>query len=178
MAEAMAKNPGVAHPDEIKEGDKIVIPKADEVLAERALPEQVVVPQNVIQTPQASPRSPVAQRTAPVRETPVRAQQSFSSGNTYSYGYCTYGVASWVRVPNNWGNANTWASRARAQGYTVNRSPSMGSVATTTAGGLGHVALVIGVDGSRVLVKEMNYKGWNVVSQRWTSASEFVYIHL
>ena len=98
--------------------------------------------------------------------------------NTYSYGYCTYGVASWVSIPNNWGDAHQWANSASNAGYVVNTFPEVGSIATTTRGKLGHVALVIGIDENKILIKEMNSEGWNIVSQRWASISEFMYIHL
>ena len=99
-------------------------------------------------------------------------------GNTYAAGNCTYGVASWVPVPNNWGNANAWASNARSQGYTVSPTPKVGSVATTTAGYYGHVALVIGVTGNTVTIQEMNYAGFGIVSSRSASISEFQYIYI
>lgn len=113
---------------------------------------------------------PSTQRT--VRRAPV------SSQNTYSYGYCTWYVKSTLSwIPNGWGNANTWASRASSQGYTVSSTPIVGAVAQTSAGGLGHVAVVTSVNGTTVTVSEMNYRGWNVVSTRTTSASEFRYIY-
>ena len=37
------------------------------------------------------------------------------SGNGYYYGYCTYYSAMRVKVPSNWGNANTWDDYARLE---------------------------------------------------------------
>ncbi len=97
--------------------------------------------------------------------------------NTYDFGYCTYWAA--LRreqdghpIPNSWGNANTWAYRALAQGFKVSHIPAAGSVMQTTAGPLGHVAYVESVnpaDGSWT-ISEMNFKGWDVVDNRTLSA--------
>ncbi len=97
--------------------------------------------------------------------------------NSYDFGFCTY-WASLRReqdghpIPNNWGNANTWAFNAIAQGFKVGRIPVAGSIMQTTAGPLGHVAYVESVssiDGSWT-ISEMNFKGWDVVSTRTLSA--------
>lgn len=118
-----------------------------------------------------STNSQVSQEKAPTR--PVRS----SSGNTYTYGYCTWYVKNTLGwVPNGLGNANTWASRASAMGYTVSSTPTVGSVAQTSGGPLGHVAVVTAVNGNTVTISEMNYNGWGVVNSRVAPISSFVYI--
>lgn len=101
-------------------------------------------------------------------------------GNGYAYGYCTWHVANrraaiGQPVPNNWGNAATWAQGARAMGMSVDHTPAVGAIMQTSGGwgGYGHVAFVeeVTADGGWV-VSEMNYAGWNVVSSRTFSASE------
>lgn len=102
------------------------------------------------------------------------------SGNKYAYGYCTYyaynkRAAAGRPVGSNWGNATTWAALARASGFSVNNSPRAGDVFQTSGGwgGYGHVGYVERVNSNgSVLVSEMNYAGWNVVSSRTLSASE------
>jgi surface antigen len=100
-----------------------------------------------------------------------------STQNTYDYGYCTF----WADkrredigkpIPNNWGNANTWAERAQAAGYTVDHTPAVNAIMQTTAGDLGHVAFVESVtpDGGWT-VSEMNAPTWDVVSGRTFRAS-------
>ena len=119
-------------------------------------------------------------RTTQTRSEPIRnsSQRTYSPGNTYSRGYCTWYVKNTLGwVPNGWGNANTWASRARSQGYTVSSTPVVGAVAQTSSGGLGHVAVVTGVSGNSVTITEMNYTGWNRVSSRTAPASSFQYIY-
>jgi len=110
-----------------------------------------------------------------------------SVGNKYDYGYCTwyaYNRRAQLERPvgSFWGNANTWASYARGSGYLVNNSPEAGAVLQSGGyGGFGHVAVVesVGDDGS-VVVSEMNYAGWNVISTRTIpagQASSYNYIH-
>jgi surface antigen len=111
-------------------------------------------------------------------------------GDLYEYGQCTY-WASLRRIqigqpiPNNWGNAATWAVRALLAGYKVDHKPSYGAIMQTpdAAGGLGHVAFVESVnpkDGSWTF-SEMNHLGWDEVDTRTFSASaasNYSFIHL
>lgn len=110
------------------------------------------------------------------------------AGNRYAYGYCTYyaynkRAAAGRPIGSNWGNATTWASLARASGFSVDKSPRAGDVFQTSGGwgGYGHVGYVerVNDDGS-IFVSEMNYAGWNRVSSRTISADQvglFNYIH-
>lgn len=95
-----------------------------------------------------------------------------STSNTYAYGYCTFWAAKRREdigkpIPNNWGDAHTWAIRALVAKYTVDHTPSVGAIMQTTAGDLGHVAFVESVtpDGGWT-VSEMNAPQWDVVSDR------------
>ena len=110
----------------------------------------------------------------------VNRYASNSSGNTYAPGNCTwYAKSMRPDLPNSLGNANTWYYRAQAQGWNVGSTPKKGAVATTTAGGLGHVAYVIGVslDGQQVTIREMNYRGLYSMSTRTVHYTEFKYIY-
>lgn len=76
---------------------------------------------------------------------------------------------SWGGV--HWGNAYQWAAAARALGFPVNGSPSVGSVAWWNAGsassGFGHVAWVARVYSDRsILIEEYNYVSPGNYSQR------------
>lgn len=112
------------------------------------------------------------------------ASNSGSSNNLYTSGQCTYYVFDRVggKISSTWGNANNWASAAAGSGYTVNNSPSQGSILQSSAGAYGHVAYVENVnsDGS-IEVSEMNYgAGPGVVTSRTISAGEassYNYIH-
>lgn len=99
-----------------------------------------------------------------------------SSGNSYSPGYCTF-YAKNMRpdLPNNLGNADTWYSRAAAQGLSVGSTPRAGAIGETKA--YMHVVYIESVHGDTVTVSEMNYKGRGVVSKRTAPASEFRYIY-
>ncbi len=95
--------------------------------------------------------------------------------NGYDYGYCTWYVASQISVPSNWGNANTWAYYAALSGWTVSSVPRQGSIAQTSVGYAGHVAIVqsVNADGT-VTISEMNATaGWGRVDTRTVPASSF-----
>lgn len=94
--------------------------------------------------------------------------------NGYDFGNCTWYVASQINVPSNWGNADTWAYYARLSGWNVSTAPTPGSIAQTSAGYFGHVAIVRSVNGNgSVTISEMNFDGFDVVDTRTVSASEF-----
>jgi len=97
--------------------------------------------------------------------------------NGYDYGYCTYYAAARSGAPSNWGNANTWAYYAALSGWTVSSTPRVGAIAQTSAGYLGHVAIVEAVsdDGTQMKYSDMNgISGWGRVGYSdWTSSSHF-----
>ncbi len=97
-------------------------------------------------------------------------------GNTYARGYCTWYVASLIQVPNNWGNAVTWAAGAARSGWIVSKTPVPGAIAQR-GGGAGHVAIVrdVSADGSMIIFSDMNgISGFGRVgTSGWVSASEY-----
>jgi surface antigen len=106
-----------------------------------------------------------------------------SAGNRYAYGNCTWyayerRVQLGLPVGSFWGNAATWAMYARAAGYRVDNTPSVGAIAQWNAyqGGsyyAGHVGVVESVnsDGS-ITISEMNYLyNFNRVTSRTISPS-------
>lgn len=108
---------------------------------------------------------------------PVIVQRPVVPGNGYDPGNCTF----WVKeqrpdIGNYWGNADQWGYSAAAEGYSVNNSPSVGSIGVAT--GYMHVVYIEAVnrDGT-VTLSEMNYVSLGVVSTRVAPISEFVYIH-
>ncbi len=65
-------------------------------------------------------------------------------------------------LPVGYGNAITWGSIARANGYRVDMNPAVGSIAwfsagVNGAGHMGHVAWVAEVRGDQVTIEEYNY---------------------
>lgn len=122
------------------------------------------------------------------------AMASASAGNQYAFGNCTwyaYNRRAQLGMPigSYWGNATTWASYARAAGYTVNGTPAVGAVQQNSGGwgGYGHVAIVEQiVPGEYVRISEMNaYRaggGFNKVdfyNMPWAEAvgGGYNYIH-
>ncbi len=146
-----------------------------------AVGRQIIVPNGV--KPQES--AVTSSSTASYDSSSVVSGFSFGggteySGNKYAYGYCTWyafnrRAAAGRPVGSNWGNATSWAYLAAASGFGVDHSPRAGDVFQTSGGwgGYGHVGYVerVNADGS-ILVSEMNFAGWNVVSSRIIEANE------
>ena len=133
--------------------------------------EQVLIPNGQVQN------TGVARAAAGSRGLAVAGSYTPLYGdNGYAYGYCTWYVASRIQVPNNWGNANTWAYYAALSGWTVSSTPTVGAIAQTSAGYAGHVAVVTAVDDTdgTVTISEMNATaGWGRVDTRTLPISSF-----
>ena len=152
------KNLDIVDPDELKVGQRLVIPADDEVLTDRPFPTTIQSTLKATGQPQVKP-------------------SGFSaSGNTYAKGYCTH-YAKQMRpdLPNNLGNANTWASRARVQGFSVGTTPRAGAIGQQG----NHVVYVTSVNPNGTFnLSEQNYKGLFVVSTRANvspSGYQFIY---
>ena len=166
------KNTAVEHPDVINVGEVLVIPSADETIPERPLP---VAPEPVIAAaaPASKPASKPAASRAPARVASVA--RGSSTGNLYVPGYCTWYVKNRrPSLPNNLGNADTWVSRAAAQGMATGSTPRAGAVGQRGM----HVVYVESVnsDGT-VNISEMNHKGRYVITHRTLPANYFTYIY-
>lgn len=153
-----AKNTQLADPNSITPGDVIIIPAADEQLADRALPAPAAVPHQTTPSP-----------------APARHIRGSSAGNTYAPGYCTwYAKSRRPDLPNRLGNASSWVARAAAQGFATGSTPRAGAIGQQG----NHVVYIEHVNGDgTVTVSEMNYRGRFIVSSRTTSASNFTYIY-
>jgi surface antigen len=143
---------------------------------------QIIIPGGVeaqAAAPAQTPTPVLASISVPSATTSYPQLTHFPySGNGYSFGYCTYYVASRRNIPSNWGNANQWYYNAQASGFSVGSVPVPGAVAWTGAGYYGHVAYVESVSGNMVTVSEMNYNGnWDRVTERTVPSSEFSYIY-
>lgn len=163
------KNIGIQDPNVITTGQNIVIPAPDETITERAVPVETPEPATV--TASARVKSPSATTTT----SSYSSARGTSAGNRYTAGYCTWYVKNMrPDLPNNLGNANTWVSRAAAQGMATGSSPRAGAVGQRGM----HVVYVESVnpDGS-VTISEMNHKGLYVRTVRTLPASYFTYIY-
>lgn len=149
---------------------------------------QIIIPNGIKPVVTATVRSSGGSGSAGSTSFAFGGNAPLFAGNRYAFGYCTYyaynkRAAMGRPVGSNWGNATTWAALARASGFAVDKTPQAGDVFQTSGGwgGYGHVGFVerVNDDGS-ILVSEMNYAGWNVVSSRTISADQvgsFNYIH-
>lgn len=151
-------NPELQHPDQIEPEKPLKIPENDDVLADRPMPVNIE-----------------STRKVPVQQVSPRSGGFSNSGNTYAPGYCTYGVKMWrPDIPNRLGDASQWYYNAQRLGMSVGSTPRVGAVAVAYGN---HVALVIGVSGSSITIKEMNYSRLWDVNIRTVSASQFRYIY-
>lgn len=164
------KNETLTNPDVIGIGVEIVIPKVDEELEDRTLPEPSVASMSRQQVTESNSSN----TTRPVATQQYNAPAS-SAGNLYVAGYCTwYAKNRRPDLPNNLGNANTWVARAAAQGIPTGSAPKVGAIGQQGM----HVVYVESVhnDGT-VTISEMNWEGLYVVSTRRVPASNFSYIY-
>lgn len=98
-------------------------------------------------------------------------------GNTYMPGQCTwYAKSRRPDLPNNLGNADTWASRAKKQGWEVSLIPKKGAIGQVK--GRMHVVYVEKVlPKGKVLISEMNYAGPYSKRTIIKPASKYIYIY-
>lgn len=169
------KNESIENPDIITIGANIVIPAANDVLPNRPIPEPpapVVEPEPI----QPEPVRVTAREAEPQPSTQTVAHSGSVAGNTYTAGACTWYVKNRrPDLPNNLGNASTWASRARAQGIPTGSTPRVGAVGQRG----NHVVYVERVNGDgTVTISEMNYN-YVAYSLRTNTrpASYFTYIY-
>ena len=81
-------------------------------------------------------------------------------------------------IPAAYGNANEWGHRARREGYRVDNTPTIGSIAWSTAGGYGHVAWVSNVMGDNIEIEEYNYDYKGNYNKRIVKANKMTgFIH-
>ncbi len=106
--------------------------------------------------------------------------------NGYDFGYCTWWVAKLRAdagdpLPDNLGNAATWALRAQQFGIPVGTTPAVGAavVTSTTADyGQGHVAYVTAVHSNgTITISEMNRLGWDIPDTRVIPSTGYEYIY-
>ncbi len=106
--------------------------------------------------------------------------------NGYDFGYCTYWVA--LRraqvgepLPDNLGNASSWAYLARAFGIPVGNTPQQYAAVVLSTAGEGHVGFVesVNADGS-ANISEMNVIGWDKIDYKTipaTAVGDYNYIY-
>lgn len=98
-----------------------------------------------------------------------------SSDNLYVQGNCTF-FAKQMRpdLPNNLGNAITWASRAREQGYSTGITPQAGAIGQKG----NHVVYVTGVNSDGTFnLSEWNYRNLYEQTNRTVSSSGWQFIY-
>ena len=95
-----------------------------------------------------------------------------------SFAACRLSGVNGFEIPAAYGNANEWGHRARREGYRVDNTPTIGSIAWSTAGGYGHVAWVSNVMGDNIEIEEYNYDYKGNYNKRIVKANKMTgFIH-
>jgi len=142
--------------------------------------EELIIPDGKIEQPTTAPNNLLQRRNYYSSEVigggergPSIIDRNPKGGHVFPYGYCTWYVAQHKYVP--WGgNAGTWLYHARAYGAKTGKTPKEGAIIVTSESWYGHVGIVTKVKGNQVTIKEMNYKGFGIVSSRTISAKSSV----
>ena len=74
-------------------------------------------------------------------------------------------------LPAAYGNAKDWGYRAKREGYRVDKTPTIGSIAWDGSGEYGHVAWVSNVFGDMIEIEEYNYGIREKYNRRLVKAS-------
>lgn len=113
-----------------------------------------------------SPPSPKPKSRTPQPSPSERSRTYAGDNHLFPWGYCTWYVATRVRVP--WGgNAKNWLANAHAYGAVITREAVAGSIVITTDNRrYGHSAYVESVDEESFVVSEMNYERFGRVNTR------------
>ena len=107
-------------------------------------------------------------------------QRSVIPGNTYAAGNCTwYAKDRRPDLPNNLGNANTWATEAAAQGIPTGTRPRPGAIGVSLEGYYGHVVYVEAIQPNEgtMTISEMNYGGLYQMNTRTIPAAGWSFVY-
>lgn len=160
-----SKNKKLKNQDQLKVGDVLVIPKKDEKLRLRRFKPMIV---NI---PVSSPKN--AYRLASVWQGSNRGGRTYAPGGWFGeVGQCTNFVSS-KRSVGRWGNASSWASMAKAEGWYVGAVPRVGAIGQRG----NHVVYVERVKGNQVYISERNYDWQGSYREIWRPISYFTYIY-
>ena len=86
--------------------------------------------------------------------------------------------ANGFELPPAYGNAREWGYRAQREGYRVDKTPTIGSIAWDGSGDYGHVAWVSNVFGDMIEIEEYNYGYTGKYNRRTIKASSMTgFIH-
>lgn len=153
------KNTHIDHQDKLEIGTEIIIPTADEELAERVLHPQLV---NTATTTQSATVQSVYRPT------------SSPALSWWGYHQCTWHVAS-KRPVGFWNNASEWYWQAQRDGWSTGLTPAVGAIGVQKSGN--HVVYIERVDGDMVYISERNYDNRGSYREIWKPANLYRYIY-
>ena len=149
---------GLDSAEDIDAGQTVIIPGG--VLAQAPAPKPTPKPKSKISGPDNS------------ADNVTSISDGYDADNhTFPRGYCTYYVATKMKITFG-GNAKNWLANAGASGYVTSKEPVARAAVVFSGygyGRYGHVAYVEQVSGAEILVSEMNYDHFNRIDERWVS---------
>lgn len=154
----------------IRIGQELVLPDAEKIIPK---------PVNI---PKATPSYTQSKTQKTSKRTASRTWKTSYTSNKGTYqlvwrtpqwrfywGNCTYYVAQYKNV-NWWWNANRWMANARAKGHATWSVPKVWAIIQFSGRGYnpryGHVGIVMEINGSNMVVSDMNYRRLNEITYR------------
>ncbi|MDD4607151.1 MAG: LysM peptidoglycan-binding domain-containing protein [Patescibacteria group bacterium] len=124
------------------------------------LNQNLIIPGGIKYTP-----TPTPTYSAPSSTQIKKYYGTPKGGHIFPWGHCTYYVSTRRYIP--WGgDAKHWLRNAQAYGYSIGKTPTVGSIIATRESWWGHVGYVESVGKNTVTFSEMNYKGLGIYSER------------
>lgn len=151
--------------DILKIGQQIVLPNAQKII-----PKPVVKPRPPVKS---SKRTPARSYTPPTSSVDGSYQLVWRKPLPgFAWGNCTWFVAQYKNVT--WrGNANRWLANARAQWVPTGNTPKPWAIVQFSGRWYnlryGHVGIVTSVNGDTMIVRDMNYRAVNQITNRKVS---------
>lgn len=146
--------------------------KAQKQLAIRIAQEQAEIARKVQEEQEAAEKA----YQIDIDATISRLQPFGTYQNNYAFGNCTAYVSSRVNVPGYMGNASSWSWGLIDAGWRQG-PPRRGAIGVSHNGWAGHVVISEKTNGGTVLISEMNYQGFNIISERWVEPEEFEWFY-
>jgi len=147
----------------LKFTDQEIFPGEKVLVVNGKMPEITPQPRPYLASARESLRQVVVRESSPGRLLGSGGNRK----NGYPWGWCTWYAAYRRNVPSGWGNARSWLSSAQRSGYATGATPRVGAIVVTTDNSFwGHVAYVEAVEGGSIIVSEMNYQGFGIISRR------------
>lgn len=152
--------------DNLKTGDVLVLPGAKKIIPK---PVYKPKPKTITKYNGAGWYGFAAQANSKYTDNKWKYQLKWRKPFSWAWWNCTYYVASYKNVNWRW-NANQWLRNASAKWHVTGSNPTLWAIVALDGRGYnrryGHVAIVMEVLPSHIIVSDMNYRRLNEVTYR------------